>query len=413
MSAQFQLEESMASELENTTEARRPKHPPLIKKHAFQLHRYIGLVAGLYLTTMSLSGTTLVFHDEIQAWLCPETPPIQGTKRASLDLIFSNCRKQFPQFTFSNLIADPENHPTLVFGSDSSGHKITCETNPFTGDFIQIRNENQVLKFISDLHFNLLNGGNGRTANGIGALLLLTLSVTGLLVWWRGFAPAKSTLHLLPAKSKISAKTRVNVILTRNLHAAVGVCCAPFLLTWSISGFYFGFPSFAERAVNLVLPVSSQRKSDEDSIGNASQNSGPNVLTADLIVQNAKDAAPEFDFVSRISMPDKKKKNIRVWLLKTRTNKGEAKEKENCQVFLDPHSGSVLAVSRSEKTPAGDLFLQTLTKLHFGSIGGTTTKCLWVLAGLTPALMSITGLMIFIQKSRSKKRLKRNQKLHI
>lgn len=399
MSTQIQIEDSNHRSAPSVSErAQHSKKPSKVKKLSFQVHRYLGVLAAAYMLMMSLSGTSLVFHDEIESWLCPESAPLKGTSLASNDLIFHNCKKSFPQFNFANLIADPEHRPTLVFGTGPEGQKITCKTNPFTGEFIALREGNQALKFISDLHFNLLNGSAGRTANGVGAMILLTLTMTGLSIWWRGVQSIKSSFDLLPKKAKVTPKRRVSVILTRNLHATIGACFAPLLVVWGLSGFYFGFPAFVESAVNLFLPVSSQKKEAE--IGNADlPRSKSKSMTIDSFVSNAREAASDFDFVSRISMPDKKKKLVRVWLIKTDASK------EKCQVFLDPNSGSVLAVSKSESTPAGDLFLQTLTKLHFGSILGNTTKFLWLVVGLTPSILAVSGIMIFIQKHLSKKRL--------
>ena len=39
-----------------------------------------------------------------------------------------------------------------------------------------------------DLHDNLLNGPTGRRVNGIGALALLMLCASGLIIWWPGAA---------------------------------------------------------------------------------------------------------------------------------------------------------------------------------------------------------------------------------
>lgn len=379
------------------TAAPHTKKPSKVKKLSFQVHRYVGIVVAVYMLMMSLSGTSLVFHDEIESWLCPESAPIKGESLASNDLIFQKCKEKFPQFEFGNLIADPEHRPTQVFGSGPEGKKITCESNPFTGEFIRLREGNQALKFLCELHFNLLNGSAGRTANGIGALILLTLTVTGLTIWWRGIQSIKASFDLLPKKATVTPRRRVSVILTRNLHATIGACLAPLLVVWGLSGFYFGFPSFVESTVNLFLPVSSQK--NEPEIQGATPGRAETSITVDSFVKNARAAAVDFDFVSRISMPDKKKKSVRVWLLKSNATK------EKCQVFLDPVSGSVLAVSKSQSTPAGDLFLQTLTKLHFGSIGGSTTKILWLIVGLTPAILAVSGIMIFVQKHLSKKRL--------
>ena len=37
-----------------------------------------------------------------------------------------------------------------------------------------------------DLHDNLLNGPTGRRVNGVGALALLMLCTSGLIIWWPG-----------------------------------------------------------------------------------------------------------------------------------------------------------------------------------------------------------------------------------
>jgi uncharacterized iron-regulated membrane protein len=41
-------------------------------------------------------------------------------------------------------------------------------------------------QWLYDLHVRLLSGVTGETVNGVGALLLIVLAATGLVVWWPG-----------------------------------------------------------------------------------------------------------------------------------------------------------------------------------------------------------------------------------
>jgi uncharacterized iron-regulated membrane protein len=65
------------------------------------------------------------------------------------------------------------------------------------------------------------------------------------------------------------------------------------------------------------------------------------------------------------------------------------------QVFMAPKTGQVLAVSTSEAPPTGDQIITWLIKLHFGTFAGTISKCAWLFVGLTPAILSLTGLFLF------------------
>ena len=403
MSTQFEIaNESTMDETTELTLSGRFVRSTKVKKVAFNLHKYVGVVAGVYMLIMSLTGIVLVFHDELSEWLNPYSPKIQGTERASFDRIFQNCETASPGFKFKNMMVDLDNHPTLVFGNHADGRKITCEANQFTGEFLKVRDENQILKFITDLHFNLLSGTNGRTANGIGGVILLMLTITGLMIWWRSINSFKTLFKLRPErKNNAPPVSWLSAIVIKNAHALFGVCFTPFLIIWSISGFYFGFPTFTEQCLNPILPVASQNKTSAEPSIKPNTDPSAKSRSADELVRAAQNAAPGFDFVTRIAMQDKRKKLARIWLAKTERETNSAKEK--CQVFLDPTSATVVSVSRAENPLAGDVFLQTLTKLHFGTIGGIYTKCAWVVAGCIPAILSISGWLIFAYKSKRKR----------
>jgi uncharacterized iron-regulated membrane protein len=64
-------------------------------------------------------------------------------------------------------------------------------------------------------------------------------------------------------------------------------------------------------------------------------------------------------------------------------------------VSVDRRSGIVLAVHRTADLPVAVRAVIMLRPLHYGSLGGNFTKILWVLLGLTPAALFVTGIIIW------------------
>jgi len=153
------------------------EHPEKLRMHRiiFQIHLWVGMVAGLYLFVMSVSGSAIVYRNELE-------------------------------------------------GSGDPRSQVV-----------------RVVEWLVDLHENLLLGMPGRAMNGIGALGLALLCVTGLIVWWPGVAHWRRSMSV----SLRSSFARLNW----DLHNTLGFWCFLFVLMWAISGIYFAFPN----AFNALL----------------------------------------------------------------------------------------------------------------------------------------------------------------
>ena len=112
-----------------------------------------------------------------------------------------------------------------VFLMSISGSMIVYR-NELTGRFYI----EQLVKF----HDNLLFGPTGRVVNGIGAICVTLLCVTGAIIWWPGIKNWRRSLIV----SWRTSFARVNW----DLHSAFGFWCFLFILLWGISGMYFSFP---------------------------------------------------------------------------------------------------------------------------------------------------------------------------
>ena len=90
------------------------------------------------------------------------------------------------------------------------------------------------IEWLVNLHENLLAGSTGRLVNGIGAICLISLCLTGAVIWWPGVKNWRRSLTV----SWRAHFARINW----DLHSALGFWCFLFILLWGISGIYFSFP---------------------------------------------------------------------------------------------------------------------------------------------------------------------------
>ena len=165
-----------------------------IRKALFQVHLWTGIAIGLYIAMISVTGSILVYRVEL-------------------------------------------------ISRDRAGRN--------TGD-------TPLIQWLLDLHDNLLAGETGRSVNGIGAVLLLLLAVTGAIIWWPGIANWRRGLTV----DLRSSWKRLNW----SLHGAMGAWFILFVLMWGITGLYLSFPQMFSAVADFFDPIDltsySERISD-------------------------------------------------------------------------------------------------------------------------------------------------------
>jgi uncharacterized iron-regulated membrane protein len=101
-----------------------------------------------------------------------------------------------------------------------------------------------------DLHDNLLAESTGRIVNGAGAAAMLTLTLTGISIWWPGIRTWRRSLIL----SRAAGWKRLNW----QLHSMIGFWTVGFILLFGLSGLYLCIPErFQELADWLEPPTAA------------------------------------------------------------------------------------------------------------------------------------------------------------
>ena len=120
--------------------------------------------------------------------------------------------------------------------------------HPFTGEDLgdPLPAGFRFTAWLLDLHDNLLSGETGRRINGIGALFVTLLCLTGAIIWWPG---SKSWRRSLTLDHRSNWKR-----LNWSLHSALGFWFFAFLLLWGITGMYLSFPQVFAAGFDLLEP---------------------------------------------------------------------------------------------------------------------------------------------------------------
>jgi uncharacterized iron-regulated membrane protein len=223
-------------------------------RHAlFEVHLWTGLAFGLYVLVMSLSGSAIVLRHEIDRALCPRIILVKPSAPRMSDARIAAAARRSPPRRFLRSDVNIEVRGPRVPGAAVEvwylfpRGRVERLFDPYTGKDLgdAVACEPALVSRIVDLHDNLLGGRAGRAVNGVGAVLLLMMCLTGAVIWWPGTSRWWRGMTLRP---DVDWRR-----FTWDLHSVLGFWVFALLLMWAVSGIYFAFPSsFADLEDFLV-----------------------------------------------------------------------------------------------------------------------------------------------------------------
>ena len=220
-----------------------------LRNAIFQLHLWSGIGIGLYVLLASVTGSVLVFSNELYraATSDPITVTEQGA-RLNDEQLRGAATRAYPGYTVltTNQGRKPNQavHISLRRGSDLKHRLFDPYSGADLGDAVPLGI--WLVSKLVDLHDNLLAGRTGRTVNGAGALLLVVLALTGMVVWWPGVKAWRRSLTV----RRHAGWQR----FTWDLHSAMGFWSVGFILLFGVSGAYLGNPGLFQNAADWIEP---------------------------------------------------------------------------------------------------------------------------------------------------------------
>jgi uncharacterized iron-regulated membrane protein len=159
-----------------------------IRNLAFSLHRWLGLTVGIVAIIIGITGSILVFYQEIDAALLNQRiGQIEPTgDRLSLEIILEKVQANYQErqdLKFDSI--SPLEKPDLVQVGFTDSKELSTEVNvnPYTGELLNTRVwDTSFFGRIFQLHYALLAGNLGIVIAGIAALFMFILGITCGLV---------------------------------------------------------------------------------------------------------------------------------------------------------------------------------------------------------------------------------------
>jgi uncharacterized iron-regulated membrane protein len=334
---------------------RRPQNVWL-RKALFQIHLWAGIAIGIYVLLISISGSAIVFRNEIYGAYSPKAVILDSSgTRLTKDRLKDAAHRAYPDYSITFIWEARRSDQPVEIWLDRKGRQKQRLFDPYTGKDLgpAVPATIRTVAWLSDLHTNLLGGDKGRIVNGVGSVVLTVLCMTGFVIWWPGVSKWKRGISI---QWKANWK-RVNF----DLHSAIGFWTFAFLFMWAVTGVYVVWPTSFQREINRFWPLDFYR-----------------------LVTEAPPQPPSLANVKFITVADEQPQPPR---------RGRRPP---------PHYST------------GDKIVRWFTYLHFGNFAGPITKTVWVILGLAPAGLFVTGVLMWWNRvlSREARRLQRAPAAH-
>lgn len=358
---------------------RRPQSV-FLRRAVFQVHLWTGVLVGSYVFVVCVTGAALVFRIDMQRAMHPHLFTPSAGPFADAATVLESVRDAFPDHRVSGIDAPTTARPTYLAYVARGDEFLTLLFDPVTARLLGELPPRSLVRTLQDLHFDLFAGRTGRIVNGIGGLLLLTLSATGLVIWWPGVATWKRALRIDIGRNW----KRVNW----DLHSAVGFWTGALVAMWAVTGVYFAFPSQFRATVNWFSPLTLSRA---PSSGPPPAGTPP-VPAWRALIERAQREKPD-QHVARVIPPSSERGAFLVML--SPVSPSPVGRAQLTSVYLDQYTGALLGASELRATSMGDVVMEWVAPLHFGNFGGMPVRIAWLALGLAPVLLVVTGVIMW------------------
>ena len=339
--------------------------------YLFKLHRIGGVVAGLLLLILGVSGSVMAFSGKIDCLLHPSLFKVvpEGQPLALSQLASSAESMLHAGESIGTYLPSTRADASDSFVVFAAHHRIPRQVfvDQYTG---------RVLGSLSTVRFTTIMKELHSIAGVVGcsSIILVFMVLSGLYLWW----PRKQI--------KIGLSGNVQR-LSFDLHNSVGLFASLFLFLFAVTGIYMalGPPAYAITSQPETQPASSMPQV------------GLKPVSLDLVATAAKDALPG-STVLWIVIP---RQPSEAYFVKMRFPEDRS-DNGSSAVWIDQFSGKVLTVANSRAVPLKNK-IQTLSRaIHTGAVFGERGRAFAAFMSLILVLQTLTGLLLWWNRRRSK-----------
>lgn len=355
------------------------------------MHMSCGILIGLLLLTMGLSGATLVLKDQLDIRLQPALLGSQPPSAAvTLDRIVAAARERDPgeQPMFVDLATQPA--AAVYLSRDGTwypSHQVqTVFVDRGTALVRGVRAYDAgALNWLMHLHTELWMGSRGAAWLGGTAWVLIGMIVSGYLLWWPG-----RTRWRRAARIDWNARWPR---LTWDLHQVVGLFAGLPLLLQASTAFALALPVVVLPILAATLPGSRAELNRFDNPPRSAIMTHHEDAPLAALASQAYVLYPR-DRIQNITLPAMADDPV-VFVMGDQTYLTRGAQ---ARLAFDRYTGKLLSNTDTRRAPAAVRAYVLIGPLHFGRIFGLWSQLLWVALGLTPAALFLTGFVLWFRR---------------
>jgi uncharacterized iron-regulated membrane protein len=366
-----------------------------------RVHRYAGLGMAVFLIMAGLTGAVIAFSAELDAWLNPEllTFASKGAPLSPSTLV-AHVEKALPGARVNYLPLDTAPGEAAVVRVDGGTTALSYDqvfVDPVTGRVLGTRLWGQccfarerVIPFLYLTHYSLSTSGAwGIVLMGVVSLVWMLDCFVGFwLTLPRGGPFLRKWMPSWRIKTEASGH-RVTV----DLHRAAGLWLWIALFAVAMSGVALNLP---DQVFRPVVSIFSTLKPSSLDIAAKRDGSRPALLSFDDAVARVRaDIHGPFEVTGVLHYAGAYGVGFHAPDENGRDGMGSS------WVYIDDRSGARVAADLIGQGSAGDVFLQAQYPLHSGRILGLSGRVLVSALGIAVAMLSVTGILIWLRKRRA------------
>ncbi len=360
------------------------------------LHRWTSLIATLPFLVLCLTGTVLIFHEEIDDALgvIPDAAHSADAPQQPLSVAVANAAAAYPDQRVLSVGIDAKNHPgvqlviTAPRGETGFDNAQLRFAELATGELIGESDPAKTLTgFLLELHAQWFLGPIGELIGALIALLVLLSLMSGIVV----YAP-----YVRRVAFGVLRRGRGPRLLQLDLHNFIGALVLGWALVVTVTGFMLGFGSVALG----IWQYTELAELRAHAAGMAPVNAEQAPVDVDRVFAAAKATAPPDWNVVSVIFPGTDFSTPRHYTALLAGAEG-AEERMLRVAIVDAATGEIAAV------PEFPLYLKAIfisEPLHFGDYGGLPLKLLWTACTWLTLFITANGAWLWWDRRRRRSR---------
>lgn len=357
-----------------------------MKKILGWLHLWLGIVSGIVVLIVALTGSLLVFEEELEhtfhsSFFYVAAPA--NVNRLPLDQLVTTVQEKYSGYKTANMKIETAGNRSIIFLlQKSKTNQLYVAVNPYTGHIIEtMPASRRFFTIVLQLHRYLCMGAVGKAITGISCAIFVFLTLSGLILWWPKRNNRKQRFRV---KWNASYKR-----LNWDLHAVFGFYIHLVLLAISLTGlvwsyqwvngllFYTFNGSFRAEKVTPPPSIAQQGSGYFEKIYRTTNETL--VYDGPVTITYGNDSLAITAFKNNIAASTANTYDF---------------------LYFEAGTGNLLKTRLHKDESAGMKARRLVYPIHTGSIFGWLTRIIALISALVAASLPVTGLLIYLGRKK-------------